>query len=101
MIITIIIGIVSSIFAEVVTWVNCKLQGTVLTGDGAFIVSIIVAVIASIVKVFYIDATPLPSLASFSTWQTIAPVFAQVWTVSQVMFMLIIARFNLDVKSGT
>lgn len=88
---TIILGIATSIAAELVTWLNKKLDGTVLKGDAAFFIAAVVAFIAAAVKLFLV---PNVSFQDFLTG------FAQIWAVSQGFFLIVIQLFGLDVKEG-
>jgi hypothetical protein len=97
MISSIIIGILSSTAAEMVTAFNKKLQGTVLQGDAAFIIALLTALIGGTIKVFWIDGVPLPSLHDMKSFYAVWPQFAQVWTISQVYFLLVTQKLNLDV----
>ncbi len=97
MLTTIIIGVVSSTLAEVVTALNKRLQNTVLHGDAAFFVAMGMALVGACVKVFYVDGVPLPALTDLSTWQALAPAFTEVWTASQIYFLLISQKLGLDV----
>ena len=92
MLTTIGVGVLSSVIAEVITWLNSKLSGTVLKGDGAFLLATVVAIICGFVKVWY-SGVPFTNVTNL--WVT----FAQVWTASQAFFVIIVQTFNLDVKS--
>lgn len=90
MLTTILIGFLVSIATEVITWLNAKLSGTVLSGDGAFILAAFVALIAAGVQTYIF---PLAS------WQAFAAQFSVVWASSQVFFITIIQALNLTVKT--
>ena len=92
MLITIGTGVLASIIAEVITWLNQKLSGTVLKGDGAFLLATVVALICGFVKVW---SSGVPFTNITNLWVT----FAQVWTASQAFFVIIVQTFNLDVKA--
>lgn len=93
---TILIGIASSYLAEFVTWINQKLQNTLLKGDGAFLLSLFAALVGGAVKVFYFDhvAFDLHNLTA------ITASFTEIWTISQVYFLFIMKKFSLDVKES-
>lgn len=101
MLTTLGLGILTSHLTEVVVALNKRLQGTLLQGDGAFLLAGGMALIASLVKVFYIDGTPLPAFADYATWKAIAPTFAEVWTVMQVYFLYVVQNLGLSVKQST
>lgn len=94
-----LIGIVSSVLADVIAWVNAKLANTSLSGNGAFIVSLVAALIGGLVKVFYMDHMPFPSLSDFASWDKVYVAFSQVWVVSQVYFTFVAQKFNLRVQA--
>lgn len=96
MITIILLGIVSSYLAELITWINKKLENTHLKGDGAFIVSLLAGLVGGSVKVFYFDhvAFDLHNLTALGAS------FSEVWTISQVYFLFIIKKFSLDVKES-
>jgi len=87
--ITILIGISSSVVAELVTWLNKQLSGTVFKGDAAFILAALVAFIGALVKVYLV---PVPAFQEFLTQ------FAGVWAVSQGFILLVVQMFGLDVQ---
>lgn len=95
---TIAIGILSSTVAEIVTALNKKLSNTVLKGDGAFLMATAIALVGSAVKVFYFDGVALPSFHDLAAWKAIVPAFTQVWTVSQMYFLLVTEKLHLDVQ---
>lgn len=99
MITTILLGIVSSTVAEIVTAINKKLQGTVLQGTAAFLLALLFALIGGAIKVFYIDAVPFPTLGDFTAWKSLYPAFAEVWTISQIYFLIVTKNLNLDVQA--
>lgn len=93
-----LLGIATSIVAELVTWLNKKFTGTVLQGNGAFIIALIVGVFGGLIKVFYIDGQPFPTTLNYSSLQNFFPAFAQVWTVANIYFVLIAKNLKLEVK---
>lgn len=97
MLTTLGLAFLTSHLTEVVVAINKKLQGTLLAGSAAFLLSLGMALVAALVKVFYFDGVPLPALADFATWQAIAPAFAEVWTAMQVYFLLVVKSLKLDV----
>jgi hypothetical protein len=88
------LGVLSSVATELVTWINKKLSGTVLKGNGAFLLAGAVAIVGAAIKVF---ATGVP----LNDWGGITTAFAQVWTVSQVFFLVVVQTLGLDVSSTT
>lgn len=93
---TLLLGIISSVLAEVVTALNKKLQGTVLTGDGAFIVAFAIAMVGGVVKEIMTPAFEFSDLFNLSMLTSDC---AQVFAVSQVYFLLVAQKLNLDVPS--
>ncbi len=91
MLTTLTIGVLASIASEVITWINKKLTGTVLQGDGAFLLAAGVALVGAALKV-YSSGVPLTDVATL--WAS----FTQVWAVSTVFFMAIVQTLGLDVK---
>lgn len=87
---TLLLGVLASVATEVVTWVDAKLSGTVLKGDGALILSAVVALVLAGIKVF--------SGTSFS-YSNLGAEFAQVWATAQVFFVAVVQSLNLDVNS--
>lgn len=99
MITAIILGIVSSTVAEIVTALNKKLTGTVLQGEAAFLIALLFALVGGAVKVFYIDGNPLPTTYDYASLKMLWPAFAQVWTVAQIYFLYVTKKLNLDVPT--
>lgn len=98
MITTILLGIVTSLAADLVSWMNKKLEGTVLRGNAAFVISLIAAFVGGSVKVFWFDGQPLPSFADLSSWSAVSAAFAQVWVVSQVYFTIVMKTLGVRVQ---
>lgn len=88
---TILLGIASSLATESVTWLNARLSGTVLKGDGAFLLAGTIALIISTAKFFLAGG-------SLSDWATD---FSTIWASSQVFFLAVMQTLNLDVPSTT
>jgi hypothetical protein len=99
MIVAILIGIITSTIAEVVTALNKRLTGTVLQGQAAFLIALVLALIGGAVKVFFIDGTPLPTTYDYASLKALFPAFAEVWTVAQVYFMFVTKTLSLDVQA--
>jgi len=95
---TIALGVLSSTLAEGVTALNKRLQGTVLAGDAAFLIATGIAFLGGIAKVFWHDGNPLPAVTDFKSWQLLAPAFTEIWTISQMYFMLVTSKLNLSVQ---
>lgn len=92
MLTTIGIGVLASIAAEAVVWMNKKLTNTVLRGKGAFILALIVSFVGAGIKVWMDPALVL-------SWSTLGTAFAQVWAVAQVFFVLVVETLGLDVQA--
>lgn len=96
MLLTILLGIISSTVAEIVTALNKKLAGTLLKGDGAFIVAFALALIAAVVKEI---TAPGFQFSQLGNWQQLSATFGEVFTVSQLYFLFVVKKLNLDVGS--
>jgi len=92
---TISLGVLSSVATELIVWLNQKLQGTVLQGKASFLLATVVSVVIACVKVFYVDGVPF----AIGNYTTMAPIFAQVFAASQIFFVLVVKNLNLDVQS--
>lgn len=79
-------GIGASLFQEAVNFVNAKIKGTSLDGRGAVIVSLLLAFLIAFFKVILSEKV--------ATWTDIFTLTAQVWTVSQVWFLLIYEKWG-------
>ena len=99
MLTTLILGVLTSTVAEIVSALNKKLANTLLKGDAALLVALLMALIGAAIKVFYVDGVALPSLHDFAAWQALYPSFAEVWTVSQIYFLYVTQKLNLDVQA--
>lgn len=87
--ITILVGIASSIIAELVTWLNKQLTGTVLHGDGAFILATVIAIVAAMIKTYLL---PVVTVQEFIAQCVV------VWGASQLFFLGVVQMFDLDVQ---
>jgi hypothetical protein len=91
---TILLGILSSTFAEVITAINKRLQGTLLQGDGAFLVAFGLALPAAALKEVLMPGFEWQTLLS---WPTLVSNFTEIFAVSQVYFLFVAQKLNLDV----
>lgn len=91
---TILLGILSSIGTDLINWLNRKFKGTVLEGNGAFILSLLVAVIASTVKLYYIDGTVI----SWDNKEAVVGQFGAIWATSQIYFQVISKTLGIQVS---
>jgi hypothetical protein len=98
---TVLLAFLASHVTEVVVAINKRLNGTLLQGSAAFLLALGVAFVGALIDVFFVMGVPLPSLADFSTWATIAPTFTEVWTVMQIYFLLVVQQLGLDVGQNT
>lgn len=98
MITTILLGIVTSLAVDLVSWMNKKLEGTVLRGNAAFVISLVAGLVGGSVKVFWFDGQPLPSFADLTSWGAVTAAFAQVWVVSQVYFIIVMKKLGVRVQ---
>lgn len=96
MIISLLLGILSSVVAEVVTWVNKKLANTTLKGDGAFLLALVVSFIIALVKQIALHGLVSIDINHLSA---LGATFSEVFAASQVWFYWIVQKFNLDVPS--
>lgn len=94
--ITILIGIVSSVAAEIVTAINKKLANTVLRGNAAFLLAFAVSVVGAFVKEVI---TPGFSWSVFLNYQELGATLTEIWTVSQIFFIFVTQKLDLDVQS--
>ncbi len=85
----VLLGVGSSLLTEAAAWVNSKLSNTPLAGDGAYIVSIGVALLVALAKTAYAGELDLTHVATTAT---------EVWAVSQVWYQLIASKMGLTVK---
>lgn len=99
MITSLILGVVSSTIAEIITWVNKKLSGTLLKGDGAFILAFGSAFIFSVVKEVMLPGFSLAGV--FQNWHMLAATFGEVYAASQVYFYWILQKFSIQVTQAT
>lgn len=93
---TILLGILSSVATEVVTAINARLQNTVLKDDGAFLLAFGMAVPAAIIKEIVAPGFVWHDLTNF---HHLYASFGEVFAVSQVYFVFVAQKLNLDVKS--
>ena len=94
--ITILLGIISSTVAEIVTALNKKLSGTVLQGDAAFLIAFCIAIIGALVKEVTAPGFTIPQLTD---WTTLSSDFAQIFAISQVYFVFVTKKLGLDVPT--
>ena len=92
--ITILLGILSSVAAEVVTALNKKLQGTVLSGDAAFIIVFGISIVGAVIKEIVTPGFTWPALTDYAT---LTSDFAQVFAVSQLYFIFVMKKLSLDI----
>lgn len=90
-----ILGVLSSVAAEIVTALNKKLTGTVLQGDGAFIVAFSLAVLAAVGKVAILPLIPQHIVTD------LLGTAAAIFSVSQIYFKLIVSKLGLDIQTDT
>lgn len=93
MLITALLGIASSLVTELIAWVNKKLSGTALQGDGALILSILLAFGGGFARLL-MTGVPLNDIWD---WSTFVSVSATVFGWSQVYFQTISRWLNLRV----
>lgn len=94
---TLLWGVVSSMAAEVVTALNKRLQGTVLQGDAAFLVALGMAVVGGTFKEVMAPGFQWSDLMNIAK---LATDWSEVFAVSQVYFLLVVEKLNLDVQSS-
>lgn len=83
-----LLGLASSIVAELISWLSKKLQGTPLQGSASFIVAAVIAFIGAGVKLA-IDGGQGNLFADFS----------YVFSVSEVYFNLVAKNLGLTVSA--
>lgn len=94
MLTTLILGLATTLIAELITWLNKIFANTVLKGDAAWLLAAAVSVIAAGIKVFWFDGG-IPA-----DWPTFLADLATIWAISQVFFLWVVQRFNIDVSSS-
>jgi hypothetical protein len=94
MITTILLGILSSYAAELVTAINKRLQGTVLSGEGAFLIAFGMALPAAILKEVLMPGFDWHTLLN---WQQLIATFTEAFAVSQIYFLFVMEKLHLDV----
>jgi hypothetical protein len=87
---TVLLGFGSSIATEIITWLNKKLSGTALRGDGAYLLAVIVSFAAAIFETF---------VAHTATFGAFLSQFSLVWASSQVFFLIVIQYLGLDIET--
>jgi hypothetical protein len=95
-VITLLLGIAASLFTEVATAINKVISGTVLKGDGAFILAFGIAFIAAVIDFV---TTPGFTLSSITSWGSFVADFGQIFTISQIFFFVIYQKLGLDINS--
>lgn len=88
---TALIGIFSSVVAEAITWLNKKLTGSFLQGNGSFIVASVIAIVGAVIKIAISNQD--------LSWSNLGIVFSQMFTTSQIFFKFVVKQFNLDIKN--
>lgn len=94
-----LLGIASVLFTEVATAINVKLDNTVLKGDGAFLLSAIIAFIIAGFEVAFTTGVSFSDLPTF--FSSVAVYGSQVWTLSQIIFVGVYQKLGLDLPSPT
>ncbi len=93
--ITIILGIISSTLAEIITALNKKLQGTVLQGDAAFLIVFGISLIGAVAKELFMPGFQWVDLRNV---QMLTATFAEIFSTSQVYFIFVVQKLDLDVQ---
>lgn len=94
--ITLLLGILSSVATDVVAALNLKLKGTVLEGDAAFLVAFGIAFPLALVKEMLAPAFHFADLTNLTI---LAQNFSEVFAVSQAYFYLIAKQLNLRIPA--
>lgn len=90
----ILLGVFTSFLSEAITWINAKLDNTILKGDAAFLIALAMAIVGATVKELM---TPGFSFATLHNWSALTQTATEVWAVSQLYFYFIVKKLNLDV----
>jgi hypothetical protein len=93
--VTILLGVISSTLAEIITALNKKLQNTVLKGDAAFLIVFGVSLVGAIGKEILAPGFAWVDLRNL---QLLSSTFAEIFSVSQVYFIFVVEKLNLDVQ---
>jgi hypothetical protein len=91
-----LLGILSSVVTELVTWLNRKLSGSVLKGEGALLLSILAAFGAGIAHTY---VTGIPLHEAWNVTSLIA-VSTEAFGYSQLYFQTIAKWLDLKVDHG-
>lgn len=95
MVTIILLGILTSVISEAVTALNKKLQGTVLQGNAAFLITFVIAFLGAFIKEV---TAPGFTWSQFGDYNAIATTLGEVFTISQLYFVLIVKKLGLDVQ---
>ena len=90
-----LLGIGVSLFSELVTWLNKKLTGTVIQGDAAFIIVLVLSIVVAVVKTVVLPLLPSSYMVSMGL------LFAEVFASSQIFFKLFSSKVGLVVSDPT
>lgn len=80
-------GVGASLLTELITLLNKKLNGTTLQGNGALLVSAIVAIVGAGAYEFFVQHLPF-------SWESLSAV----WAVSQAWFLIVAQNVGLTVQ---
>lgn len=95
MLTTALLGLASSVATEVVKWLNKKLVRTPLQGDAALLLSVVLALLAGLVRVALVDV-PFGHVWSVESFLALS---ATAFGVSQLYFRTIAKWLDLKVSS--
>ena len=87
-----LLGVISSIAAELVSLLNKKLFGTPFQGQAALWISVATALLAGLAKALFMS-----DFTSF-TWSEVLSIGTQAFGISQLYFWTIAKWFNLKVE---
>ena len=85
-----LLGIFVSVFTELATLINKKINGTVLQGKAAYFMALAIAVVFAVGKTL---------LASHPTWSVGLASLAGIYTSSEIFFNVILTTVGLTVSA--
>lgn len=98
MIENLLFGVLASTVTELVTYLNLKLQNTLLKGDAAWLLALAIAIIAAVGREILM---PGFNVGDLTTWTNLTRTFFEVWGASQVYFYFVVQKLGMDFEAPT
>lgn len=99
MLTTTLLALASSLYIEAVKWLDRRLQGTFVAGNGAVLLSFLLAFVAAAFKILLLEPSPAEPTTfqqdMVALWSTVT----EIWTVSQVYYHFIAKTFGIRVTT--